>query len=122
MQLKKPEEAERFLREGLQANPGHEEILFELGAISAEHRKDPDRARNLWELALKNWRIHQAGQPETNLLAGAQILGRLAKLEEEHGRIDHALVHLRELATISPSKAAIQKWIAELEAKPSAGK
>lgn len=121
-QLNKPEEAERFLREGLQSNPGHEEILFELGAISAEHRHDLERARNLWELALKNWHAHQAGQPETNLLAGAQILGRLAKLEEEQGRRDRALVHLRELVTISPSKAAIEKWIAELEAKPSVGK
>lgn len=120
--LNKPDEAERFLREGLQANPGHEEILFELGSISAEHRHDPARARNLWELALKNWRAHQAGQPETNILAGAQILGRLAKLEEEQGNRDRALLHLRELAIISPNKAAIQKWIAELEAKPSAGK
>ena len=120
-QMNKPDDAERFLREGLQANPGQEEILFELGAIAAEHRHDLGRARNLWELALKNWHTHQAGQPETNFLSGAQILGHLAKLEEEQGRRERALAHLRELSTISPNKAAIQRWMAELEAKPPAG-
>jgi len=118
-ELKKPEAAEQFLREGLQYNPGHEEILFELGSIAAEHRHDSQRARNLWELALKNWHTHQAGQPETNLLAGAQILGHLAQLESEQGRRDRALIYLRELAGISPNREAIKKWIAELEAKPA---
>ena len=121
-ELKKPEAAEQFLREGLQYNPGNEEILFELGSIAAKHRRDPERARNLWELALKNWRTHQAGQPETNFLAGAQILGHLAQLESEQGRQDRALGYLRELVTFSPNKAAIAKWIADIEAKPAGGK
>lgn len=121
-ELKKPEAAEQFLREGLQYNPGNEEILFELGALAASHRQDAQRARNLWELALKNWRTHQAGQPETNFLAGAQILGHLAQLESEQGRQDRALGYLRELVTFSPNKAAIAKWIADIEAKPAGGK
>src|SRR4051812_22412896 len=50
------DQAEKFLREGLQNNPGHYEILFELGRIYYENRKDPTRARNVWELALKDWR------------------------------------------------------------------
>lgn len=43
-------EAEQFLREGLRANPGSAEIIFELGRCRAD-AKDPERARNLWELA-----------------------------------------------------------------------
>src|SRR5262249_26431704 len=73
--LSKVTEAEGFLRPGLQANPGDCEILFELGRIYDENRQDPIRARNVWELALKNWREHQAHQPEPDLLLCAQILG-----------------------------------------------
>src|SRR5688572_31781294 len=35
--LGKFDEAERFLREGLRANPGNYEILYELGRIAYEH-------------------------------------------------------------------------------------
>src|SRR5881396_535053 len=58
--LNKVNEAEQFLREGLQANPGDCEILFELGRIYFENRHDPVRARNLWELAARNWREREA--------------------------------------------------------------
>ena len=53
--LGKVTEAEQFLREGLQANPEDSELLFELGKVYFENRKNLPRARNVWELALKKW-------------------------------------------------------------------
>lgn len=120
--VNRPDEAEQFLREGMQANPGNEEILFELGRIYSENRHDTVRARNVWEMALKNWRLHTAGQPEVNLLTGAMILGHLAKLEENERHYDRALGYLRELAGFSPNQAAIQKWIADVRSKRGAAK
>src|SRR5687767_7395127 len=54
--LGKIDEAERFLREGLRSNPRDFQILYELGRIANEHRKDVVRARNLWVLSLENFR------------------------------------------------------------------
>jgi tetratricopeptide (TPR) repeat protein len=107
-------EAERFLREGLQANPGNCEILLELGHIAKENRKDPERARNLWELALRNWREKEAGKPDPNIFVYAQILGALAKLEEEQKNCPKALEYLALLKEVSPNKASIAKWMEDL--------
>jgi tetratricopeptide (TPR) repeat protein len=50
------EQAERFLREGLSANPNSYEILFELGRLYHENLHDSDRAQGVLELALRRWR------------------------------------------------------------------
>jgi len=109
--LHRVNEAEQFLREGLRANPGHPEILFELGRIAAEHRNDPDRARNLWELAARNWQQRQGAATDSDTLVYAQILAHLAKLEEDQKRYERALEHLQALKQISPNKPAIERWI-----------
>lgn len=115
--LNKPNEAEQFLREGLQHNPGNSEILFELGRIYREHRHDTARARNLWELGLKKWRETQAAGAEPNPLLGAQLLGNLAKLEEDKQQYARAIQYLEELATLSPHKEHIQSWLESLRPK-----
>lgn len=115
--LNRVNEAEQFLREGLRANPGHPEILFELGRIAAEYHKDPDRARNLWELAARNWVERQSRGGEADTLVYVQILAHLAKLEEEQKRYDRALQHLQALKEVSPHKEAIQRWIDEVAAQ-----
>ncbi|HMC26356.1 MAG TPA: tetratricopeptide repeat protein [Verrucomicrobiae bacterium] len=115
--LGNPEQAEQFLRQGLQANPGHYEILFELGRIYRENRNDPTRARNVWELALKNWRERQAAHEEPEPFVYEEILGQLAKLEEEQKDYAQAIRYLQELKLISPSKPFIEKWIGELKEK-----
>src|SRR5262249_17028108 len=92
-------------------------ILFELGRIYDENRQDPDRARNVWELALKNWRERQSNQPDPDLLLGAQILGHLAKLEEKQHHSKRAIEHLQALKLLSPNKESIQKWIDEVAKK-----
>jgi tetratricopeptide (TPR) repeat protein len=119
-QLGKSNEAEQFLREGLRNNPGHPELLFELGRIYRENHKDNERARNILEVALKNWRDRSADEREKNPLLTAQLLAHLAQLEEEAGHYPQAIEYLKELATFSPNKKDIEEWIADLSkrAKP----
>jgi tetratricopeptide (TPR) repeat protein len=110
-------EAEQFLREGLRHNPGNYEILFELGRIQVEHHKRPERARNLWELALRNWRQRNAGQSAPDIFAYAQILGQLAKLEEEAKDYSKAADYLKALLAVSPHKDGVQKWLQDVQSK-----
>ncbi len=116
-QMGKVSEAEQFLREGLRANPGNCEMYFELGRIAAENHKDPQRARLLWELALRLWQEKEAGKPEPNLFLCDQILGHLAKLEEDQKNYPKAIAYLEALRKISPYRPRIQQWIDELKAK-----
>ena len=116
-QLGKSEQAEQFLREGLRSNPGHYEILFELGRIYDENRTDRLRARNLWELALKDWRERNARHENPQFLIYDQLLGRLARLEEQEKNYPAALAYLGELKGVSPNPLGIAKWIEELKQK-----
>lgn len=116
-QLGKINEAEQFLRQGLRANPGHQELLFELGRIYFENRKDSTRARNIWELALNKWRENEAGKTDANIFLYEQLLGQLAKLECEQKNYAKALTYYKALKEVSPFKESIQKTIEETEAK-----
>ena len=116
------DQAEQFLRQGLQSNPRHYEILFELGRIYYENRKDPVRARNVWELALKDWREKEATHAEPEFLVYDQILGQLARLEEEQQNYPKAIAYLEDLKLVSPSKEHIQKWIDDVKVKQKAGR
>ena len=115
--LGKVNEAEQFLREGLQANPGNYELLLELGQIYRKNHNDPARARNLWELALRNWREKESGKPDANIFPYAQILGNLAALEEEQQNFGKAIEYLTPLKQVSPNRDSIQKWIDDLKTK-----
>ncbi len=118
--LDQPGEAERFLREGLRANPGNCEILFELGRVYCESKRDIARARNLWELAAENWRTQEGVKPEANIFLLAQILTQLAKLEEEQQNFPRAIEHLNRLIVFSPNRETLQQRIDELLAKKAA--
>jgi len=109
--LKRVDEAETFLREGLRANPGDYELLFELGRIFYESRKDIARARNVFELALRNWREREGAKPEPNILLGVQILNQLALLEREQQNYPRAIEHYMLLKEVSPHKELVQAWI-----------
>lgn len=120
--LGKVNEAEQFLREGLQANPGDCEILLELGRIYYEDRKDVTRARNVLELALKNWRQREAGKPEPDRFLYVQILNHLALLEREQHNYGKAIEYYTTLKELSPNKESIQTWIDSLRTNaPPAG-
>lgn len=110
-------EAEQFLREGLRANPGSAEIIFELGRCRAD-AKDPERARNLWELAWKRWQEQESGKPreEWNHFLASQILMHLARLQSREGHRDRCLHWLETLAPLKPNPAEILKRIAEVKA------
>jgi len=109
--LGKVDEAEQFLREGLRANPGDCEILFELGRIYHENRKDATRARNVFELALKRWREREAGKPEPDIFLYAQMLNHAALLEREQNNYPRAIEHYTTLKEVSPRKESVQAWI-----------
>jgi tetratricopeptide (TPR) repeat protein len=113
--LGKVDEAEQFLREGLLANPGDGEILFELGRIYHENRKQPTRARNMLELALAKCRDRESHKPEPDLLLLSQILNQLAMLEREQNNYPKAIQHYTLLKEISPHQDAVQAWIDYLQ-------
>ena len=117
--MNKSREAQQFLREGLRANPGDSELLYELGCIHEEDRHDPVLARNLWELALNNLPAWQQRRGQTNLLLHAQVLGHLATLEEKQTNYARAITHLSALKEFSPNRDSIAKWIEDVKAKQS---
>ena len=109
-ELGRADEAERFLREGLRANPGNPEMLFEMGRVQRESRQDAERARNFWELAAQEWHERETAKPEPNTFLLAQIISQLATLEEEQGRLTAAWQHLQTLRAVSAFPAAIADW------------
>lgn len=120
--LGKVDEAEQFLREGLRANPNSAEILFELGNLYKSSRNDNDRARNVWELALRRWREKNtdlANVTPEQLFLLEQISANLGRLEEEAGNYDKAITHFELVKRLSPSPEAIQKQIDEIREKVS---
>jgi tetratricopeptide (TPR) repeat protein len=120
--LKKLNEAEQFLRLGLQANPGDPSILLELGRIYYEDRKNVSRGRNVLELALQSWRQREAGKPEPDRFLLIQILNHLALLEREQHNSAKAIEHLTVLKQVSPNPDRIQVWIDQLRTNAPAGK
>jgi tetratricopeptide (TPR) repeat protein len=115
--LGKAKEAEAFLREGLQNNPGSPEIFYELGRLYLEDRREPDRARKVLDLALARWSSQEGNKPEPNLLLLDQITVRLADLEADAGNFPRA-ISLMELAKkASPHPEKLDKLIQELRQK-----
>jgi len=115
--LHKPKEAEEFLREGMRANPHSYEILFELGRIYARYLGQPDRARNLWKLALRRWDETEMGKEQPNKRARCQMLDFLAELESQAGHYPEAIRYFEEAKTDSPDPEALDARIKEVKAK-----
>ena len=113
----KVDEAERFLREGLQANPNSYEILFELGRVYSENRSDTERARNLWEAALLKWEKSESGKQKPDTFLLAQIVSHLAVLEEDQRHYEKALALMDVWKKCSPAPGEVQKRIDEVRAK-----
>lgn len=113
--LGKVNEAEEFLRDGLRANPGNPELLFELGKIYKDERKDVIRARNLLELALARWKERADKESEQDTFLLQQILAHLAQLERDSKNYALAIKYFEELKKYSPNPQAIQKQIDEMK-------
>ncbi len=115
--LGKVKEAEEFLRDGLRANPGSYEIMFELGRLYYESYQDSGRARNVWELALRRWQEQQASKSNPDLFTLGEISVHLAQLEEKEGNLDLAIAHLELAIRASPRPGELRKQIEELKRK-----
>ncbi|MFM8471638.1 MAG: tetratricopeptide repeat protein [Limisphaerales bacterium] len=113
------DEAEAFLRDGLRANPDSHEILFELGRIAEENRKDSARARNLWELALAKWQKFELAKKEPDTFSLLQIASHLALLAEREARWDECLHYLGIWKLASKQPDEVEKRIAEVREKLS---
>jgi len=120
-ELGKPAEAEQFLREGERNNPDSYEILFELGRLYNENYHDTDRARNLWELALRRWREREGAKKEPDLHSFEEIVINLARLEETAGNFARAIEYLEMASKASPYPAALRQQIVDLQARLAAG-
>lgn len=124
--LNQPQEAEQVLHEGLRYNPGNPQLLYELGRIYFDNYKKPDRARIIWEAALRSWSEEKSGVSLSDRLKASdenfddrylfeQLQIHLAQLEGSLGNLDAAIDHLKLAELASPSPEAIQKQIDELE-------
>ena len=111
------EGAETFLREGWRRNPTSYAILFELGRLYDENRHDIPRARHVLEAALDQWQRQETAKTEPDTFALAQILARLAQLEERAGDSSKAILYFQKLQAISPNPRSVQARIDELKAK-----
>jgi tetratricopeptide (TPR) repeat protein len=126
--LNQVSEAEQVLREGLRNNPLDPQLLFELGRIYDENYHNADRARNIWEAALRSWAAQEPGVPQSDRLKMTnenfddrfmfeQLQTSLAQLEEKAGNIDDAIARWQFAKLASPTPDEIQKHIDGLKQK-----
>jgi tetratricopeptide (TPR) repeat protein len=126
--LGKSADAEDFIRQGLRANPHSPDLLFALGQIYLEDRKDYFRAKNIFLAAKKDWHqrddskpaVSKNGEETKDYLLLERILGGLVKLEEATGHLDQAVAYLQELKPDAGDPASVQKRIDELQSKINA--
>ncbi|MBI1839936.1 MAG: hypothetical protein HYR88_03665 [Verrucomicrobia bacterium] len=113
--LGKQAEAERFVRLGLESNPGNVELLFELGRCRFD-AADLERARNIWEQGWVRWRAREEGRPaaEQNRFTATQLLLHLALVESRLGRREKCVEWLTRALPIAASPDQIKKRIEEV--------
>ncbi|MBE0542850.1 MAG: hypothetical protein IH623_15975 [Verrucomicrobia bacterium] len=114
---KRSDQAERFLREGLKANPQSHELYFELGRLYFESHKDIPRARNLLQHAYRLWQQNEGNKEEPDRQSFLGITVRLGKLEQEAGNPEKAIQWLTLAKAHSPSPDSLQKQIDEIRSE-----
>jgi tetratricopeptide (TPR) repeat protein len=114
-QTDKSVEAEKFIREGLEANPKDCELLFELGQIYLTDRTNTVRATRLFELAIQRWDAVEAPKEKPNLILLANLASHLARLAEARGDLPAAIAHLERARQASPQPEVLAKQIEELK-------
>ncbi|MCW5550618.1 MAG: hypothetical protein KIS67_00490 [Verrucomicrobiae bacterium] len=114
---KRADQAERFLREGLKANPQSHELYFELGRLYYESYKDLPRARNLLQHAYRLWQQNEGDKEEPDRQSFLGITVRLGKLEHESGNPEKAIQWLMMAKAHSPSPDSLQKQIDEIQSE-----
>lgn len=117
--LHKPDDARDFLFEGLRANPGNPELLFNLGRLYRENYHDTNRAVNVWKAALHHWEA-QSEASKTNLqnqFHCEEITVSLARTEESLGNFDDAIHYFEIAKTVSPTPDSIRADMEEVRQK-----
>ena len=128
--LGKSDEALDFVRDGLNNNPHSPDLLFALGQIYLEDRKDYFHAKNVFLAAKDWWHKRDDQKPDKSDTEGGakdyllleRILSGLVKEEEASGNLNQALHYLQELKPDAAEPAGVQRRIDELQAKINAGK
>lgn len=120
--LGKPQEAERFLREGLRSNPKSYELWLELGMLYQENFHSSARARNALELALRYWQEQEPAKQEPDRIGFEKIVIRLARIEEQDHHLDRAIDYLKMALQTSPNPDVVRQQIADLQKKAAAQK
>ena len=116
----KVDEAEQFLREGLRANPGNPTILLELGRIYYEDRKEINRPRNIWEIAVGKL-DNQTNRTDQDDFILMQLSLQLARLEESQTNYPAQLHWLERLKPLSAEPDVVAKEIEETRQKIASG-
>jgi tetratricopeptide (TPR) repeat protein len=115
--LGKTNEAREFLREGIRNNPTSYVLYYELGRHYRDIDHDLQRARNVWELALRYWRAQEAGKEAPDNITLRDLTLSLGRLEEKEGRYQQAIGYLEITKGLSPNPGALDQQIAGLRAK-----
>jgi len=112
----KIDQAEEFLRQGLQHIPGHPNLIFELGRCRLLAGDDA-RAGELWLRAWQSWQHFFADDADEDdaRLSASQILLHLADLARKQGRLAESHQWLETLLPYSPNPATLRRRIQELE-------
>jgi tetratricopeptide (TPR) repeat protein len=113
-------QANQVLLEGLRNNPDSPDILFALGRLYDENYHDTNRARNVWELAVRKWLALGSDQQKEDKLIFEQITAHLAQLEENAGNLPHALDWFHAAQKVSATPDTIQQQIDALQKKIAA--
>jgi tetratricopeptide (TPR) repeat protein len=116
--LNKIDDAEQFLREGLRSNRGSPELLYELGRLTFQYRKDMARAQTLFSVALRRWNEVEKSKKEPDIALKRNILAGLAEVAMQQKRTDEAIEFFKQLKEVSPHPESVQKRIDELSASP----
>lgn len=109
--MHKVAEADAFLHEGLRNNPGSYDILFELGRLYYEDYHDTNRARNVWELAVRKWLALPPQVQNENKLIFEQIAAHLGQLEKDTGNLARAIDWFQAAQKVSLIPGALQGQI-----------
>jgi tetratricopeptide (TPR) repeat protein len=115
--MHKVAEADAFLHEGLRHNPNSYDILFELGRLYYEVYHDTNRARNVWELAVRKWLALSPQAQKENKLIFEQITTHLGQLEENAGNLERAIDWFQAAQKVSLTPAVLQGRIDALKKK-----
>lgn len=114
--LHRSDEAERFLRQGLRANPDSYQILLALGQIDLYDHKAPRVARNVFELAASQWRRQDAAGLKPDPDVYEEVLGEIVAADKSLGNKPQLLADLQSLLKVAHSKEALQQELDELQA------